>query len=157
MYLGPIFNRSVFHISVYLVAITAHHAPIDSYSVFTHLLMKKFMKGLIRTYLVLACPTPNWDLALVLWKLSVKPFELMASCPEHLLVWKTTFLVAVTSAHRVGAIRALRHDLPYLTVYTEGVSLFPDIFFLLKVTSNFHSSVMIHLPAFYPNPRDADE
>lgn len=53
---------------------------------------------------------------LVLRKLLGKPFELMTNHLRHLLSWKMVFLVAITSARRVGELRALWHDLPILDI-----------------------------------------
>lgn len=142
---------------VYLAAISAHHRLVDSHSVFSHPLTKKFLKGLARSYPVLRRPTPSWELPLVLQKLTGKPFEPMATAAIHLVTWKTAFLIAVTSARRVGELRALRVDPPYLTFHEEGATLFPDFSFLPKVPSSFHSSAKLHLPTFYPSPSSDEE
>lgn len=45
-------------LQVYLVAISAHHPPLDFQSVFSHPLTKRFLRGLARSCPVLCLPTP---------------------------------------------------------------------------------------------------
>lgn len=113
---------------IYLAAISVHHPPQDSPSIFSHPLMKRFLRGLARSCPVLHRPTPSWDLPLVLRGLVSKPFEPMATAALHLVTWKTAFLLAITSARRVGELRAQCIDSPYLTFHEEGVTIFPDFF-----------------------------
>lgn len=135
---------------VYLAAISP---PLqDSYSVFPHPLTKRFLNRLARSCPVLRHPTSSWDLPLVLRGLMSRPFEPMAIAVTHLVTWKTAFLVAITSARRVGELRALRVDPPYFNFHSDGVMLFPDVSFLPKVTSSFHSSAKIQPQAFHPCP-----
>lgn len=50
---------------------------------------------------------PDWDLSLVLNKLSAPPFEPLEDAPLKLLTWKTVFLVALASGKRRSEIHAL--------------------------------------------------
>ena len=50
---------------------------------------------------------PVWDVALVLQSLTVAPYELLRGADERYLAHKTLFLVALTSAKRVGELHAL--------------------------------------------------
>lgn len=74
------------------------------------------------------------------------PFEPVATCNIQLLLWKTAFLMGITSAQRVGELAVLRHDPPYLRFYGVGVSISPDIRFLPKVVSSFHMGLEVSLP-----------
>lgn len=81
----------------------------------------------------------------------------MATCGIRLLSWKTMFLVTITSTRRVSELAALRCIPPYLLFLPHSVRLRPDIRFLPKVVSEFHTSVDIILPDFYPSPSSNDE
>lgn len=81
----------------------------------------------------------------------------MATCDIRLLSWKMAFLVAITSARRVSELAALRCIQPYLLFLPNSVRLRPDIRFLPKVVSDFHSSTDILLPDFYLSPATGEE
>lgn len=89
---------------------------------------------------------------MVLGALALKLFEPMATCPPHLLAWKMAFLVVITSARRVSEHRALRANLPYLTIHAEGATLFPDVSFLSKMFSSFYSNTLNYLLTFNTRP-----
>ena len=50
---------------------------------------------------------PDWDLSLVLNKLSAPPFEPLGDAPLKLLTWKVVFLIALASGKRRSEIHAL--------------------------------------------------
>ena len=139
-------------IKVYLAAISAHHNTIEGYSVFSHPLAKRFLRGLHNLNPPITLPCPSWSLSVVLHSLSSKPFEPMATTDLRLLTWKVIFLVAITSARRASELAALRVDEPYLTFHKDKVVLRPDVRFLPKVVSNFHVNQDIILPTFFPSP-----
>lgn len=85
-------------LKVYLAAISAHHLPQDSHSVFSHPLMKQFLKGLAHSCPILWRLALMWDLPLVLQGLILRPFEPMATAALHLLTWNKAFLVVITLA-----------------------------------------------------------
>lgn len=91
-------------------------------TIFTH--PTHCMRVLIHLHLVMCHPVLHWDLELVIYNLLGWPFELMATCPLHLLFWKTAFLVAFTLARQVVELQVLWHESPYMTIHAEGVSLF---------------------------------
>lgn len=122
---------------------------LHSVTVFAQSLTEQFMKVLICLHLMLHYVLPNWESFLILQTLVGKPFEAMVTCPLHLLAWEMAFLVTITSARKVGKVRALQHPPPYLTIHAESASLSPDIIFLSKVASEFHLWVAIHLPTFF--------
>lgn len=115
------------------------------------------MRGLARIHPRPRHSTLNWDLTLLLQKLSGKPFEPLSICPPHLLAWKMAFLVAITSVRWIREVHGLHHDPPYLRMHAEGVLLFLDISFFPKVAFSFHLQAKIHPTTFYPNPTTAEE
>lgn len=105
-YLLSLAEKGLSHssIRVHLSAISAHLDRVEGFSVFSHPDSKRFLKGLRHLFPPVKLPVPTWDLPLVLRALMRRPFEPMATCPLHLLSWKTFFLVAITSARRVGEL-----------------------------------------------------
>lgn len=126
--------------------------PVSGHPVFLHLCTKRFLKGLLCIFPPSRGPAPSWDLQLVLAWLMGKPFEPLVMFPMHLLTWKTAFLVAITSARRVGERAAFRYDAPYLQFRDGDVSPALGISFLPKVVSEFQLSADIFLPTFCPHP-----
>ena len=52
---------------------------------------------------------PQWDLALVMRRLTRAPFEPLVTAPMHALSWKTAFLLALASAKRRSELRAFSY------------------------------------------------
>ncbi|CAJ0914774.1 unnamed protein product [Ranitomeya imitator] len=100
---------------------------------------------------------PPWDLNVVLQGLTGPPFEPLSSCSLQNLAYKTVFLVAITSARRVGELQALSIREPYLLVRDDSIVLRLDPSFLPKVVSDFHRSQEIVLPTFCHNPANSEE
>ena len=71
-------------------------------------------------------------LELVLAALTKAPFEPIATCPLKYLIWKTAFLLAITSARRASEMHALSCKAPYLRFSNAGVK-FTRLGFLPKV------------------------
>ncbi|KAJ7319818.1 hypothetical protein JRQ81_019329 [Phrynocephalus forsythii] len=140
-------------LKAYVAAIFSHQ-PLGSpaAALFHHAPLKDFFKGLRNIVPELKPPTPQWSLSLVLQQLMRPPFEPLAKALDQLLSYKTTFLVAVTSARRASELTTLRMDLPFLQFHPNKVTLFSDLAFLSKVLSDFHVSQPIFLPTFFPNP-----
>ena len=68
-------------------------------------LISLFLKGARRLRSQARAPTvPPWDLGLVLGALGQAPFEPLESASLKWLYYKTAFLLAVTSARRVGEL-----------------------------------------------------
>ena len=71
-----------------------------------------------------SCPTtgpcpPAWDVALVLNSLTAAPYEPLKDAEERLLAHKTLFLLALTSAKRVGELHALSHRVSHSVGWRE--------------------------------------
>ncbi|EMP35681.1 hypothetical protein UY3_07127 [Chelonia mydas] len=83
----------------------------------------RFLKGLHRLYLQVHSPIPQQSLNLVLAKLTGPPFELLVTCSLLHLSMKVAFLVAITSARRVGELQALVLEPPYTIFFRDKVFL----------------------------------
>ena len=96
----------------------------------------------------------TWDLPLVLQALSQAPFEPMAEATLRHLSFKTAFLLAITSAKRVGELHALSITPTCLRWKADysGVTLLPNISFLPKVLSHDYINQAIELEAYCPPP-----
>lgn len=66
------------------------------------------------------------------------------------LSFKTSFLIPITLARRVGKLGTLMVDSLYL-VFCHKVTLHPHPYFLPKVSSEFHINQDIHLLCFIHN------
>lgn len=110
-------------IRVYFTAISAHPPGVDSSPIFSHPLVKRFLRGLMHFYPPVRSPPPVWDLPLVLRRLTRTPFEPLGSCDLRLLTWKTAFLVSITSARRVSELVTLCRNPPYLFFQPHSVRL----------------------------------
>lgn len=144
-------------IRVYLAALSAYHVKVDSFTLFSHPLSKQFLRGLLKVYPSIKTKPVPWDLPLVLRCLTKPPFEPAATTELRLLSWKVLFLVAVTSARRVGELAALDIRQPYLVFLPHSVRLTTNVTFLPKVVSEFHMNSAIILPDFYPEPKNQQE
>ena len=80
------------------------------------------------------------------------PFDSLATSSKRFLSFKALFLVPITSTHRASELAALCVDPPFLQFHPDKVTLYPDISFLPKVTSDFHIRQPIILPTFFPSP-----
>lgn len=110
--------------------------------------ISRFMRGAERIRPTRRVSTPPWDLSLVLSALTSPPFEPIDEVPLKLLTLKAAFLVAITTARRVGEISALVINQPYMQILEDRIILKPDPAFLPKVVSSFHKSQEIILPSF---------
>ncbi|KAM7139060.1 uncharacterized protein RBU57_016237 [Macrochelys suwanniensis] len=105
----------------HLAAISAFHPGENGRLIFSNPMVSRFLKGLERLYPLIRHPVPTWDLSLVITRFMGAPFEPMATCSLLYLSWKTTFLVAITSARRVSEIRALTSEPPYMVFHKDKV------------------------------------
>ncbi|XP_067326085.1 uncharacterized protein [Anolis sagrei] len=143
---------SLSSLKCYLAAIAWYRRKEGLPSLFSDHLVKLFLRGFGNVRPTVAPITPSWSLEVVLSSLQSSPYNPMATCEISYLTWKTAFLVAITSARRVSEICALRSDEPYLRFHKDKVILHTGISFLPKVTSRFHMSQEIVLPAFFQSP-----
>lgn len=139
-----------FQLRVYVAAISAYHAPVDGFSLGSHALICKFLKGAVRLKPVCATPFPVWDLPLVLDFLCSPPFEPLEVADVKWLSFKAAFLLSIASAKRVGELHALSVSESCLHWLPEdsGVILWPNPAFLPKVLSPQFVNQSLHLAAF---------
>ncbi len=102
---------------------------------------------------------PAWDLGLVLRALRVEPFEPLELIDLKWLSLKVAFLLAVTSARRVGELQALStHEDCYRFLLDDaGVILRPTSAFLPKVPSEFNRNQPVELRSFCPTQENGEE
>lgn len=95
---------------------------------------------------------PAWDLAMVLERLSLAPFEPIDSSSEKFLMLKMAFLLAITSLKRIADLQALSVASSCLDFATGGVKAFlhPRTGYVPKVATNVAWST--DLQAFHPPP-----
>ncbi|XP_072006291.1 uncharacterized protein [Engystomops pustulosus] len=122
-----------------------------------HRWVKRFISASSRIRPQVLRRTPTWDLTLVLDALSRPPFEPLESSNIKNLTLKTTLLIAVTTAKRLGELQAISIREPYMHILPDCIVLTLDPGFVPKVVSDFHRNQEITLPSFYENPSSNDE
>lgn len=145
-------GRSYSTLKVYVAAISSGHVRVDNGTVGRHGLVSLFLKGAQRLRPVRTARAPPWDLPLVLDALRRPPFEPMARAELKWVSWKTAFLLALSSAKRVGELHALSVSDSCLRWQPDGsgVTLWPNAAFLPKVLSRAHLDQPIRLARFDP-------
>ena len=143
-------TASTMKVSIY--AISARHVPVDGRSVGSHPLVSRYLRGVLRLHPPHAVRVPSWDLPLVLEALCAPPFEPMEQTDLRWLSVKTAFLLAVTSAKRVGELHALSIAKDCLRWASDGsgVTMWPNPSFLPKRISAFHINQPLTLTAYAP-------
>ncbi|KAG8553057.1 hypothetical protein GDO81_003253 [Engystomops pustulosus] len=119
--------------------------------------VKRFITASSRIHPQVLTKIPTWDLTLVLNTLSKGPFEPIENIDIRNLTLKTVFLVAITSARRLGELQAISIQEPYLKILDDRIIITLDSAFLPKVVSNFHRNQEIILPSFCSNPTSSRE
>ena len=142
-------NR-VFSIALYHISF-----PLEQLS--CHPWVKAFLKGAKRLCPVMKDVLPVWDLQFVLNALLHPPFEPMLTTRLDWLTWKTVFLVAITTAKRIGEIKALSAVERYTCITPAGIRLRLNPYFIPKVNSQANREAEMFLEPFCPrsDPRYA--
>ncbi|XP_056425878.1 anion exchange protein 4 [Hyla sarda] len=138
------------------VQVSALSALFD-YKLAEHPWIKRFLSATVRMSPVVRPLVPPWDLNIVLNSLTKTPFEPLVEVPLKILTFKPVFLLAVTSARRVGEITSFSMNQPYLSVFNDRVVLSPDPAFLPKRVSDFHRTQVVILPSFCENSKNDKE
>ena len=118
-------------------AITSRHNTFGGVrsgkvSLSSHPDIRAFFKGAMRRFPPVLDRVPSWDLPTVLKVLMCSPFEPLETLDLRLLMFKTVFLIAVTSAKRLGEIHAFDIS-PQMSIITpERVVLRKNANFLPK-------------------------
>ncbi|XP_068111872.1 uncharacterized protein [Hyperolius riggenbachi] len=117
----------------------------------------RFFQALRRLKPSIRSRVPAWDLNTVLQGLCESPFEPLSQVSDKFLTLKTIFLLAITTARRIGELQALSIKEPYCVISEDRVTLRPDAAFLPKVVSSFHRNQEIYIPSFCENPTNDKE
>ncbi|XP_069820445.1 uncharacterized protein [Dendropsophus ebraccatus] len=120
-------------------------------------LVKRFITAASRLNPPKKILVPQWDLNLVLAALTVTPFEPIDDISIKMLTIKMAFLLAITTARRVGEIQALSAHPPYTQILDDRVIMRTLPTFLPKVVSEFHKNQEIISPSFCNNPKNQEE
>ncbi|KAK0155322.1 hypothetical protein N1851_002331 [Merluccius polli] len=143
-------GRSHSTLRVYVAAISSRHEGVDGATVGCHRLVSLFLRGALRLRPPRTLRAPAWDLPLVLEAMSLPPFEPLTQVGLKWLSMKVAFLLAITSAKRVGELQALSVAETCLRWNPDGsgVVLWPNVAFLSKVLSRTHLNQPIRLARF---------
>ncbi|KAK0154775.1 hypothetical protein N1851_002908 [Merluccius polli] len=144
-------------VKVYMAAVSAGHVGCDGKPVFSHPLVKRFLRGARRGKPGIRGLAPHWDFPIVLHTLSGAPFEPFVSSPLDALSFKTALLLALVSAKRASELTALSvsPSCPLLNRDSSFVLLRPNPAFLPRnIGSSFRSRDIV-LKAFHPPPHSS--
>ncbi len=97
-------------LKVYVAAIAAFRSPQGGQSIGRNAMVVNFLKGARRLHPPRPPSVPPWDLEVVLRALSQPPFEPLTSVGLKELSLKTTLLLALASAKRIGDLHAFSVD-----------------------------------------------
>ncbi|KAK0150202.1 hypothetical protein N1851_008886 [Merluccius polli] len=143
-------GRSHSTLRVYVAAISSWHEGVNGATVGCHRLVSLFLRGALRLRPPRTLRAPAWDLPLVLEAMSLPPFEPLTQVGLKWLSMKVAFLLAITSAKRVGELQALSVAETCLRWNPDGsgVVLWANVAFLPKVLSRTHLNQPIRLARF---------
>ncbi|MGH0171934.1 UNVERIFIED_CONTAM: hypothetical protein FKN15_074097 [Acipenser sinensis] len=147
-------GRSPSTLKVYLVAISACHATVDSMSPGVHFLATRFLRCAQRLRPPRRTVLPKWSLNIVLEALTKSSFEPLHAIELKYLSLKTAFLLAITSAKQISELQALSVHSSCVRMCEDGsrVSLRTKPAFLPKVITAFHINQSVELESFHPPP-----
>ncbi len=97
-------------LKVYVAAIAAFRSPQGGQSIGRNAMVVSFLKGARRLHPPRPPSVPPWDLEVVLRALSQPPFEPLTSVGLKELSLKTTLLLSLASAKRIGDLHAFSVD-----------------------------------------------
>ncbi len=97
-------------LKVYVAAIAAFRPPQGGQSIGRNAMVVSFLKGARRLHPPRPPSVPPWDLEVVLRALSQPPFEPLTSVGLKELSLKTTLLLVLASAKRIGDLHAFSVD-----------------------------------------------
>ena len=144
-------GRSPATLKVCVAAFSAHRAPVEGVSLGAHKLVVAFLKGAQRLHPRPRVVSAPWDLHIVLDSLCLPPFEPLEHADIKWLSLKTVFLLAITSAKRVGELHALSVSAPCMRwgPNDNQVTMWPNPCSLPKVQSPQFANQPITLAAFH--------
>ena len=126
--------------------LSIYHVHVDGYSVGTHPLVSRLIKGFFNVNPPLKKLGPQWDLQVVLRFLKQGPFVPVELCSLKFLTLKVCFLLAISSARRADDISKLscRHN--KCRFDSDKIVLVPAA--LLKQDRHSHVGEPIHIEAY---------
>jgi hypothetical protein len=133
---------------VYPIALYHKRLPLDQLS--QHPWVTAFISGMKKTHYRPRKMHPKWVLQWVLQALRGRPFEPMSSHRLDYLTYKTAFLLAITSAKRVGELQALSVSDRYYSNTPAGLRLSLNPHFIPKVCSDKNREQEIFFTPFCP-------
>ncbi|XP_068121376.1 uncharacterized protein [Hyperolius riggenbachi] len=145
------------------LTVSTLRAQVSALSVFlsrrlsADIYVKNFLRSVERSQPIPQKLVPPWDLSLVLDFLTSDKFEPLDSVPLKFLTLKVVFLVAITSARRIGDIQALSIKDPYMIIHSDKIVFRLDPSYLPKVSTSFHRTQDIVLPSFLASPQNDKE
>jgi len=146
-------SHSTIRNRVFAIALYHRRFPLESLS--RHQWIKAFIKGASRI-----CPAqrnilPVWDLQLVLEALRGPPFEPLVGDLKWLTL-KVAFLLAITTAKRIGELQALSVDHQYYHSSPAGIRLKLNKAFVPKVNSDKNRDLETFLVPFCPRSQSGN-
>ena len=81
--------------------------PVDKIPVGQHPFIIRLLKGVFNSRPPVNKIVPEWNLLIVLQVLKECPFEPMNKAPLKFVMWKTVFLIAITTFRRCGDLQSL--------------------------------------------------
>ena len=136
-------------ISGYRSMLSVMLPQINGYPVGQHPDIKRLLKGVFNSRPPVKQLVPEWDLRKVLGLLSSPPFEPMNTISLKCLTWKTVFLTAISTFRRCSDIQALRMDVGFMNILSEGVIFIREG--LSKQDGPSHNCKKIFVPCFKKN------
>ena len=122
---------------------------INGYPVGQHPDIKRLLKGVFNSRPPVKQLVPEWDLRKVLDLLSSPPFEPMNKISLKCLTWKTVFLTAISMFRRCSDVQALRMDVGFMNILSEGVIFIREG--LSKQDGPSHNCKKMFVPCFKKN------
>ena len=143
-------NLSVSLVRSRIYAIALYHKRYPLAQLSQHTWVQQFIKGMQREYVVPKSVLPQWKLQWVLQGLRGAPFEPMTSQRLDLLTYKTAFLLAITSAKRIGELHALSSNKRLLHITPAGIRLRLNPAFIPKVNNPKNREQELFFTPFCP-------
>ncbi len=145
-------------LKVYVAAIAAFRSPQGGQSIGRDPMVVSFLKGARRLHPPRPPSVPPWDLEVVLRALSQPPFEPLTSVGLKELSLKTTLLLALASAKRIGDLHAFSVDSDCIR-FGPGdcsVTLWPRMGYVPKSLSTPFKTQTVSLSSESTASREAD-
>ena len=138
-------------------AITAFRGKIGDVSVFTHPLMKEYLRGADRLSADRITRAEVWDASLVLRALQDEPFEPMATAEIKWVSAKLAVLLALTTAARGSELAALTIRGLVFSTGDVMATVYPDPAFVPKTVTELYRRAPMVIRAFHPSPVTGEE